>query len=90
MQRQYVLMLMVPMMWGRAVRWMHLAIVRGTPLPFRWLIGVTICTLIRGGNTDKKNLALRLSVALSLSSSVETGTCLLGEGLMRTAKNNLL
>ena len=33
-----VLVLMVPTMRGRAVRWIHLVIEWGTPLPFRWLV----------------------------------------------------
>ena len=48
MRRQNVLMLIVPIMWGRAVRCIHLVIERSTPLPFRWLVDDTICTLVWG------------------------------------------
>ena len=46
MRRQNVLMLILPIMWGRAVRFIHLVIEWGTPLPFRWLFDDTICTLV--------------------------------------------
>jgi len=54
MRRQNVLMLMVPIMWGRAVRCIHLMIEWSTPLPFRWFIDDTIAHLYKGRNTDRK------------------------------------
>jgi hypothetical protein len=48
MRRENVLMLMVPTMWGRAVRCIHVVIGWGTPLPFRWFIDDTISTLVQG------------------------------------------
>ena len=48
MGRQNVLMLMVPIMWGRAVRCIHLVIKWGAPLPLRWFIDDTISTFVRG------------------------------------------
>ena len=67
MRIRNVLTLMVPIMWGKAIRCIHLVIERGTPLPFRCFIDDTIAHLYEGRNTDRKNkLALGLSVALTL------------------------
>ena len=67
MRRKDVLMLMVPIMWGRAVRCIHLVIGWGTPLPFRCFIDVTVSTLVQGEEHRQENKqALWLSVALNL------------------------
>jgi len=47
MRSQNVLMMMVPMMWGRAIRCIHLVVEWGTPLFFRCFID-DYSTLVKG------------------------------------------
>ena len=79
-----ILVLMVPTMRGRAVRLIHFVIEWGTPLPFRWLVDQWYYkhTCTRWGTQVRKwtSFAAKRN---TVSTSVETGNCLLDEGQTR-------